>query len=178
MLDDVTLRQHLQPFDQLEGQRGPQRPDERKVKGAVLKCDIVQRLVRRHVERVQRLARRRLVHRRRHPAGARGGIGFDRQAKLVNLLRLARPQRADEEAAIGLAGQQPFLLQPCQRLAQRNFADAQLVGQRVLPDRLLLGQVAADDAFANDRENLFGQGANDKAHIFSRADRPGGACNS
>ncbi len=129
MVGHITLRQHLQPLDQLTGQRGAPRPHQRQMESAVLERDVVHGFMRRHVERMKRLTCRGLIGRRGAPTGAGGGLGLARQAKLVDLLRLARTQRADEEAAIGLARQQPFLLQPCQRLAQWNLADPQFVSE-------------------------------------------------
>src|SRR3546814_4257762 len=89
---------------------------------------------------------------------------------LIDFIRLGRRHRPDGITAVRVADQQPFLLQPRQRLAHRNLADPQFGGQRVLTDRHVGRQLADDNLLAHDIEHAFGQGSHHYTHFkYSKA---------
>src|SRR3546814_8236714 len=59
---------------------------------------------------------------------------------------------------------QPLQLEPRQRLAQRNFADPQLLGQRILTDRAVRRHPPRQDAVADQIDELIGQRLDDQRH--------------
>src|SRR3546814_20077310 len=52
---------------------------------------------------------------------------------------------------------QPLQLEPRQRLAQRNIADPQLLGQRILTERAVRRHPPRQDAVADQIDELIGQ---------------------
>ena len=75
-------------------------------------------------------------------------IALDLRAQLEQLLDLLERQTRDDRAAMRIERHEPFGLELTQRLAHGNAAHAELVGERVLPQRLAFGIVAAQDALA------------------------------
>src|SRR3546814_10616175 len=96
------------------------------MKGPVAHGDIGAAVARRGVEFVEGALRRRALliprDRRREPGGAR----FDRKPERENLVGFPRRHPPHEIAAVGLAGEQAFLFEPCQRLARSEEHTSEL----------------------------------------------------
>ncbi len=162
--DDVTFGEDCQALDQLGCQVAAPGPDERGMEFAVADCDLAELGGRRTVETLKRIEHLGPVLVVCHGRSEGRRIRLDLQAKIVDFVELARRHRPDEIAAVRLAGEQSVLLQARQRFAQRNLADAQLVGERVLPDRLVVSELSSDDLLADNLEYLIGQRLDDDGH--------------
>ena len=163
MLADIALRQDVEPLDDAERDRLGCRSDEGEMEGAVEGADAFAMGVGDAVERFQRLAGDRLLIFLRPLGGQRHRLRLQLQPQGVDLLRLLGREGADEEASVRLGSDQPLLLEPRQRLAQRDLADAQLGGQRVLADGKVGADFAGKDAVAHQLDELVGQIADDNA---------------
>ena len=79
-------------------------------------------------------------------------------AQVEDLLDLLERQARDDRAAVRVEGDEAFGLELAERLADRDAAHAQLVGERVLSQRLALDVVAVEDAVADRVERHAGDG--------------------
>lgn len=77
-------------------------------------------------------------------------VRFEFQAQRVDFFGLFRRHRPHEKAAIGMQHDQAILLQARQCFPQRNFADSQFGGVRVLPDRQLRADGSRQNEVAHD----------------------------
>src|SRR3546814_14070209 len=86
-----------------------------------------------------------------------------------DFLGLVGIEPAHEEPTVHMRLDQPLQLEPRQRLAQRNFADPQLLGQRILTDRAVRRHPPRPDAVADQIDELIGQRLDDQrpARIMS-----------
>ena len=162
--DHIALGKDRQPLNQLGCKIAPAGADERRVKLAIADCDLAEIAGCGAVETFEGGGRFCAVLVGGSGRGERRGIRLDLQAEVVDLVELGRRHRPDEIAAVSLAGEQPVLLEPRQRFAQRYLADPELIGERVLADWGILWQSPGDDLLANDFEDLVGQGSDDNAH--------------
>ena len=160
----IAFSEDRQAFDQLGCQIAATGPDERSVEFAIADCDLAELGAGRPVETLKRVERMGAVLVARHGRGERRSVRFDFQAKIVDFVELAGRHRPDGIAAVRLAGEQSVLLQTRQRFAQRNLADAQLTGKRVLADRLVVAKLSGDDLLADNLEYLIGQRPDDDGH--------------
>jgi len=70
---------------------------------------------------------------------------FGEQAHFVDFVDLIRRQLGDDGALMGLEVDEPFRLQPAQRLPHRHAADAERRRQLVLPQRLAIEEHPRQD---------------------------------
>lgn len=162
--DDITFSEDRQAFDQLGRQIAAAGSDERGMEFAIADCDLAQLRGGRPVETSKRIEHMRAILVVCHGRGEGRSVRFDFQAKIVDFVELARRHRPDDIAAVRLAGEQSVLLQARQRFTQRNLADAQLIGERVLADRLIVTKLSSDDLLADNLEYLIGQRLDDDGH--------------
>ena len=164
MRNDIAFGKNREAFDELRCQLPPARTNERSVKFAVPDRNLAEVARSCPVEPLECLFDQLAVLVRCDARGIASGVGLDLQTQVVNVVELIGRHRADDVAAVRLTGEEPILLEPCERFTQGNFADAELACERVLPDRRVLGQLAGDDLLAHNLENLIGKGSNYDAH--------------
>jgi hypothetical protein len=81
-------------------------------------------------------------------------VGLEQAAHLHDLVHVLRRQRRDDRAPVGPVLDEPFPLQPVQRLAQRVATDAQRATQPDLPQRLPRDELAGEDHLAHSVRGL------------------------
>ena len=134
VLSHVALSQHVKTFDQLRRYAVFVGADEGQVKRAMAAHAIESVCIGFILEK----AEQQLGFGARGVSGTQTGfncgIRLDLQAQRENLLGVDEGQCRHEVAAIGMGLQQPLLFQSGERFTQRDLADAELFGKRILPD--------------------------------------------
>jgi len=164
MFQNVAFSENLKAFDQLGGEQAMTRAHERHVEDAIPPGNIVEMCIGGFIELGKGVAGCLLVRRIGRKCGGRYRARLDRQPEREYLLGIFGAHRAHEKTAVGVIDQQSFLFEPGERLAQRDFTDAEFACERILADCTVLGQLSGDDPFPHDVENLFGKSANDDIH--------------
>ena len=86
-------------------------------------------------------------------------VGLDQRAQFEELERVIRRELGDHRAAVRHEGDQPFGLEPLERLPQWNTAHPKLCGQGLLPERLPGPQGTIEDPLPDGPGGGIGEGA-------------------
>ena len=83
--------------------------------------------------------------------------GLKAHPRIAELCQLAWFQVEDKTSALGFNGQEPFHLQPVDRLAHRRATDLQILGETRLGEMTAELQLAGNDPVAQRLGDQFGE---------------------